>query len=235
MNHEEIVYSFKLETAEIKQVHISLEQNTLNLVHPIPLKNLPAWTHLDFNQCPNCPLKHRLHCPIAANISVLASSFTQYPSYQKYEVHVQMNSRSCVETTDVQSALSSILGIYMVTSGCPVMDKLRPMVYFHLPFATPLETQYRAITMYLVAQYLRNKQGKKPDWDLKGFIKMYAEIQKVNFAFSKRLSEIDENATNKCALIILDDIASLIHLNFQINEEIPAELESIFQHFLDEI
>tara|TARA_B100000686_G_scaffold86198_1_gene93073 strand:- start:90 stop:251 length:162 start_codon:yes stop_codon:yes gene_type:complete len=44
--------------------------------------------------------------------------------------------RCYVEHTTMTEAVSSLLGIYMVTSGCPVMDKLRPMVRFHLPLAT---------------------------------------------------------------------------------------------------
>jgi hypothetical protein len=233
MNHEEIVYSFMLETGKTKQIQINLDVVTLDIICPTHTEKLPEWTRLECHPCPNCTLR-QVHCPIAVNISTLANSFNDFPSYQKSKVCVETPSRSFFKTTDVQTALSSILGIYMVTSGCPIMDKLRPMVRFHLPFATPLETQYRAISMYLAAQYLRYKKGKTPDWDLKGFVKMYEEIQKVNIAFCKRLNEIDQCETNKSALVILDDLASLINLNFQIDEQIPHELEPLFKPFLDE-
>jgi hypothetical protein len=113
------------------------------------------------------------------------------------------------------------------------MDKLRPMVNFHLPFATASETQYRAISMYLTAQYLRYKKGKKPDWDLHGFTKMYEEVQKVNLAFGNRLSHVDHGDANQSALIVLDSCAALINLNFQFDEQIPKELEALFKPFTD--
>jgi hypothetical protein len=237
MNEENIVYkySFTLETGEIKHIQICLDMDSLDILCPEIVEKPPEWTLRECCQCPNCPLnaEENPYCPIALNMSSLANSFNGFPSYHKSEVCVQTSSRSFVKTTDLQTALSSILGIYMVTSGCPVMDKLRPMVRFHLPFATPLETQYRAISMYLAAQYLRYKKGKIPDWDLKGFVKMYDEIQKVNLAFSKRLSKIDHHDTNKSALIILDNFAALINFNFQLDEQMPHELESIFKPFTD--
>jgi hypothetical protein len=236
MNQEDIVYRFTLETGEIKKIQLCFDQDTLTILSPNPTDNLPDWTRLECHQCSICPKRvdECPYCPIAVNISTLADSFNDFPSYYKSEVCVETQSRTFVKTTDVQTALSSILGIYMATSGCPIMDKLRPMVRFHLPFATPLETQYRAISMYLTAQYLRYKKGKVPDWSLKGFVKMYEDVQKVNVAFCKRLNEIDHCETNMSALIILDDFASLINLNFQIDEQLPSELEPMFRPFLHE-
>ena len=59
------------------------------------------------------------------------------------------------------SVVFSLIGIYMVTSGCPIMDKLRPMARFHLPFASTEETIYRAISTYLLGQYFLEQKGKK--------------------------------------------------------------------------
>lgn len=238
MNQEDIVYkySFSVETGEFKHIQLCLDIKSLNLLCSTPPpESLPEWTRLDCNQCPNCPLSAAEHayCPIAVNISVLANSFGDFPSYQKSKVCVQTNWRVFVKNTDIQTALSSILGIYMVTSGCPVMDKLRPMVRFHLPFATLVETQYRAISMYLVAQYLRYKQGKSPDWDLTGLLAMYDEVHKVNLAFSKRLSQIGHCDANRNAVVILDNFAALMKLNFQIDKQIPTELEDMFKPFTD--
>lgn len=238
MDQEHIVYkySFTQETGEVKHIQLSLDINTLAILRPtISNENLPDWTRLEYHRCPNCPLNvnEYSHCPIAINISVAANSFRNFVSYQKFEVCVQTQSRCFTKTTDLQTALSSMLGIYMVTSGCPIMDKLRPMVSFHLPFATAAETQYRAISMYLTAQYLRYKKGKMPDWKLKGFVKMYEEIQKVNLAFGNRLNKVDQCDANKSALIVLDSCASLINLNFQVDEQIPPELENMFKPFID--
>lgn len=237
IDDEDIVYkySFTLESGEIKHIQLCLDIKSLNILSPPPAENLPDWTRLDCNQCPNCPLNIKEHpyCPIAVNMSTLADSFGEFPSYHKSKVCVQTNWRVFVKHTDIQTALSSILGIYMVASGCPIMDKLRPMVRFHLPFATLVETQYRAISMYLAAQYLRYKKGKTPDWDLTGLLKMYEEIHKVNMAFSNRLTNIGHCDANRNALVILDNCAALINLNFQVDKQIPSELEDIFKPFTD--
>jgi hypothetical protein len=118
----------------------------------------------------------------------------------------------------------------MVTSGCPIMDKLRPMVRFHLPFPSYDETRYRAMSMYLVGQYLRYKKGKKPDWDLKGFVKMYEEIKKVNRGFNERLQNINHANANTFALVILDSFASLITFDI---EDLSEDLDIMFKQILN--
>lgn len=238
MTEDNIVYkySFTLEEGETKEIQLCLNKNTLDVIcPPVSLEKLPLWTFLEHKQCPNCPLDPNLHphCPIAVNILTLAESFSDFVSYERAKVYVETDSRTYVKETDLQTVLSSILGIYMVTSGCPIMDKLRPMVRFHLPFASYDETQYRAISMYLTAQYLRYKKGKQPDWDLTGFISMYEEIGMVNRAFAGRLRQISPCDANTNALVILDSFASLITFEADINKNIPSELESIFKLFLD--
>ena len=59
----------------------------------------------------------------------------------------------------VQMGVSSLLGVIMTTSGCPIMAQLKPMVRFHLPFASLEETIFRMVSMHLVAQYLRHQDG----------------------------------------------------------------------------
>ncbi len=71
------------------------------------------------------------------------------------------------------------------------MDKLRPMVFTHLPFSSLEETLFRAISMYLLAQYFRDQQGQPPDWKLENFTKIYEDIAQVNQSFTKRLLSIN--------------------------------------------
>jgi hypothetical protein len=96
-----------------------------------------------------------------------------------------------------------LIGVIMVTSGCPVMDKLRPMARFHLPFATAIETFYRAISMYLTAQFFVSRNGRKPDWGLKVLVDIYKEISTVNKGMSRRLSSASNKDANINALVIL--------------------------------
>ena len=70
-------------------------------------------------------------------------SFKDSISYEEVEVFITTKARTYMKRTTLQKGLSSLLGIYMVTSGCPTMEKLKPMVRYHLPFATEEETKYR--------------------------------------------------------------------------------------------
>ena len=157
-------YTFLLQDGREKSFDLHLDRRSLAL-SPVPRDQLPAWTDLGCNQCPNCPLRtnEHPHCPIAVNIVDLVDFFTDAVSYDDVDVRIATDERSYVKRTKMTDAISSLLGIYMVTSGCPVMDKLRPMVRFHLPLATPDETTFRALAMYLVAQFFIHRRGGKPD------------------------------------------------------------------------
>jgi hypothetical protein len=124
------------------------------------------------------------------------------------------------------------MGIYMTTSGCPVMARFRPMVRFHLPFATMEETRYRVLSMYLLAQYLRKRRGAPPDWDAKGILEIYEAIRTVNQDFSKRLraTQIEDATLN--AIVRLDAFADIIA--FTVDQHMLETLEPLFQAYLPE-
>ncbi|MDN5353885.1 MAG: hypothetical protein PWQ09_641 [Candidatus Cloacimonadota bacterium] len=48
---------------------------------------------------------------------------------------VESKNRNYVKDTTIQRGVSSMLGMFLVSSGCPVLTKLKPVVKFHLPFA----------------------------------------------------------------------------------------------------
>src|SRR6266705_4594109 len=174
------LYTFQFPDNTEKQFEIRLNAKTLELVNKKDLPK-PAWTKLKYKQCEHCPLgdEHE-YCPVAVNLSALVESFKDSVSFESTKVRVQTNERIYEKATTLQKGLSSIIGIYMVTSDCPVMDKLRPMVRFHLPFATMDETMYRAVSMYLTAQFLLMRRGEKPDWELKNLIGIYDAVAHVN-------------------------------------------------------
>ncbi len=117
----------------------------------------------------------------------------------------------------------------MVTSNCPVMDNLRPMVRFHLPFATMDETMYRAVSMYLTAQFLLMRRGEKPDWELKNLIGIYDAVAHVNRGMSRRLSNASSEDANVNAVIILSTRGNMVP---HYVESSFAELEHMFSKCL---
>ena len=119
----------------------------------------------------------------------------------------------------------------MVASGCPIMEKLKPMVRYHLPFATLRETQYRVISMYLLAQYFKYRRGKKPDWELKDLVTVYNEVQIVNKAFFQRLAHIKIKDATLNALIKLDMFAK--HISVLVNKDALDEMECLFKGYFE--
>ena len=219
-------YKFKFRNGIEREFNLKLDKATLDLLEPSP-KSYPKWTELKNHKCPNCHLDDEIHqfCPVAVNSADLIDFFKDSFSYEEVEVVVETDSRSYVKNITLQKGVSSLLGIYMVTCGCSILEILKPMVRFHLPFATPEETSYRAISMYLLAQYFKYKNGKKPDWNLNKLVKVYDEIQIVNKSFYKRLSHIKIEDASINSLINLDIFAK--YIVFEIDKDKLSEIERL--------
>ena len=224
-------YTFMLGAGRDRTFDLRLDKRTLDL-RTARSETPPEWSRLTCCKCPNCPLSEEdhPHCPIAVNITELVGFFTDAASYDKIDVQIATDERSYMKHTTATEAVSSLLGIYMVTSGCPVMDKLRPMVRFHLPLATQEETTFRAMAMYLVAQYFLHRRGGKPDWNLENLPAIYREIQTVNGAFTKRLHQTATNDANTNALVRLDAFASIIVMSFDFDQ--LDGIEALFNAYL---
>ncbi len=220
-----IVYRFQSEDGTERAFETILDGKTLELRNE-KAPSLPRWTKLSFNQCENCPLSQEIeHCPVAANLSGLIEAFKFATSYESVFVVVETPERSYAKQTTIQNALSSLMGIHMVVSNCPILDKLRPMVRFHLPFASATETVYRAVTMYLLAQFFKKQKGVEADWDLKELVEIYKDVAKVNKGMWNRLSAASSFDANVNALIVLNTFGDA--LRFSIKKGLD-DLENLF-------
>ena len=151
-------------------------------------------------------------------------------SYDVVDITIESRERLYVKKqVSIQHALSSMLGIIMVTSGCKDLDMLKPMVKFHLPFASIEETIYRATSMYLLAQYFRHKRGLVPDWDMDGLISVYRRIDIINMSLCNRLRRASSEDANLNAVVVLDTFAQVMPISV---EEGLAEFEDLFIHYL---
>jgi hypothetical protein len=225
------IYTFRLKDGTQRIFDIVLDEQTLAIAQPAR-KTYPSWTALECNQCPNCPLSTTEHsrCPIAVALVDVVDFFKEVPSYGEVDVQLETADRSYTKNTTVQRAIASILGLYMVTSGCPIMDKLRPMVRFHLPFSNASETTYRVISMYLMAQYFRSRKGLETDWELRGLVELYNDIHQINAHFLERLNQIETQDASANALIILDCFANQVQLS--IDEDNLSDFEPLFAPYL---
>jgi Domain of unknown function (DUF6901) len=206
----EFRYTFAFEDGSEKKFDVVLDAQTLEL-RPGIIDPKPEWTKLDYFRCDNCPLTGKAeYCPVALNLATLVKDFKDSISYESTVVTVNTSERTYQKKTPVQKGLSSIIGIYMVTSNCPVMDELRPMTRFHLPFATATETLFRAVSTYLTSQFFVMREGKEPDWELTKLIEIYKQVSVVNKGISQRLAHASEKDANVNAIIILHSFGDVI-------------------------
>lgn len=222
------IFNRNLET----KIDVKIDEKTLTLVQPRKA-SYPHWAELTYYKCPNCSLDENRYsfCPIAIHIVELVDYFKTAISYEKVDLIIQSEERKYMKRTTLQQGISSLLGIYMVTSGCPVMEKLKPMVRYHLPFPTLRETQYRVMSMYLLAQFFLYKCGKTPDWELKHLVKTYDDIRIVNKSFAERLSHIKIKDAMLNALVKLDIFAK--HISDLICKNALDEMECLFHAYLE--
>jgi hypothetical protein len=223
-------YTFRLPDGTERHFEVRLDADTLASV-PAAGVPKPAWTKLAYFQCANCPLGPEVeYCPVAVNLSAVVETFKDAVSFENTTVEVETAERVYEKTTTLQKGLSSIIGIYMVTSNCPVMDPLRPMVRFHLPFASVDETIYRAVAMYLVAQYFRMRRGKAPDWQLAHLADIYREVAKVNAGMTERLRHASTEDANVNAVTILSTQGDMVPMYL---EESLVDMEHLFRGFIE--
>lgn len=225
-------YRFTSPEKQVREFTVRLDPGTLGLI-PTPRDAYPEWTRLTFQQCTNCPLRPETHerCPVAANLVEVVEHFTDAHSYEQTDVEISTANRTYVKRVPLQDGLSALVGIYMVTGGCPILDKLRPLVYTHSPFGSFQETTYRAIAMYWLAQLFLKRRGQEPDWELEGLVKIYEEIVTVNSCFHLRILDVHVADAGLNALIQLDCYAQFTN-RLRLRKAL-GEIERIFHAYLD--
>ena len=225
-----IQYHFNFEDKFQEKVEIILDRQTLR--SKPGSKKPKKWTNLEFCQCENCELKKDSspQCPIAANLDHIIDKFSKRKSFEIVQVRVETEERTYEKKVALQQGLGSLIGIIMVTSGCPTMEILKPMVRFHLPFATIEETTFRAASFFMLAQYFRNRKNKKIDLELEALLKGYQEIQKVNIGITDRLRSTSEIDAGTNAIVLLDIFAKTLPTSIL---DGLMDIEYIFKPLLD--
>lgn len=191
----------------------------------------PEWARLEYKKCRNCPLEEKdsPYCPVARNLAPVIEKFAERISFEEVDVIVTTPAREYRRRVSLQRGIGAIFGLIMSTSGCPVVDKLRPMAFNHLPIAEMGETRYRAITMYLFAQYFRARRKLPADWELKGLEEIYTAVGAVNQDFIQRLRGMQMQDANYNALAGLDCFCLADDEIMSISLD---KLEKIFQPYL---
>ncbi len=182
--------------------------------------------------CSDCPISESglPGCPVLASIKPYLDPFQGMASFDRVDVTIESRERFIThKEASLQRALSSMIGILMVSSGCPDLDKLRPMVRLHLPLASVEETLFRAVSTYLFAQYMRSTHGLDPDWELAGLVAIYRRIEVINQSLSHWMRTDAESDTGTNAIVLLDVFAKMLPVAM---ERQFAEFETLFKPYL---
>lgn len=175
------------------------------------------WTLLNYHRCPDCPLAGTrcLYCPAALDIEEIATKFQAIASTEKARVEVTTPERTYLKDCDVQTALCSLMGLVMATSGCPVFAELKPLAATHLPFATTEETLLRTVGAHLLKQYFVHKAGGTPDIELLELAKFYKQLQSVDRFFHKRLEAAQDRDANLNAMVSLSLLSVAVSISLE--------------------
>jgi hypothetical protein len=184
----EVTYRYEFEDGVSREFAVSADLLSGAITHYTA--DRPAWTELALQKCPGCPLPDgpAAECPAAVSIADVIEGVSRYISHSRVHCTVTMAGKSVIAERSLQDALYPLIGLRMAVSGCPFLARFKPMARFHEPFATPLSTFYRSISMYLLSRYFRNRaRAGSADWSLGGFRLFYAAIGVINENMAERL------------------------------------------------
>jgi len=209
------VYRFTFPDKPPKDFVVNLEYDTLALVREERV-SYPDWTRLRYHQCANCPLQEAEHerCPVAANLVDLVEFFGDLVSYEETDVMVEAENRQYTRYAPLQKTVASLLGLIMATSGCPILDQLRPMVETHLPFMSAEESTYRMISSFFLGRHFARRAGQPadPERDVDDLLFSIELISEVHRDFCARLRSIGISDATLNALLVLSSLSSLTSL-----------------------
>lgn len=204
-----ILYRFTMDSGQTEAFFLRFKAESMEAETELPAV-LPDWSLLDFCKCGHCPFSSDtvMHCPLVVRLVDVINRLGSLVSYDAMLVEVESPERSISVRTSAQRGVCSMLGLIIPTSGCPYADYFRPMARFHLPFATPEETFYRAASMYMLSQYFTCSEGETVDLAMEGLKKIYRNMEIVNLQLVERLREASR-VTSKAdssvnAVVILD-------------------------------
>ena len=225
-----ITYSFTLPDNRKESFELTFDAVSVELLAPTPA-DPPFWTRLEYEQCGHCRLSRQkhAHCPVALNLVPVIERFDRLMSFDKIIVEVISAERHVVQKTSAQEGISSLMGLLIAGSSCPITHFFKPMARFHLPFANKDETMWRAAATFLLACYF-TKNGLQPsDMDLRGLVKIYDEVARLNDALVDRLRAATSKDSAVNALVHLDVFAKYLTPPL---EDTLRQIRPVFAPFL---
>jgi hypothetical protein len=206
-----ITYSFTLPDRQKVAFQLVFDAVTIELIDST-CAAAPSWTRLDYQQCPHCPftLQTHSHCPVALNLVRVIDCFDRIMSFEKVVVEVVISERCMIQETSAQEGLSSLMGLLIAGSSCPLTHFFKPMARFHLPFANKDETIWRAAATFLLARYFAQESLQTSDLQLQGLVGIYNDVARLNDSLVARLRAATTKDSTVNALVHLDVFAKFL-------------------------
>lgn len=228
-----ITYQFTLPDGHKERFALIFDSQTIVLVNDRE-DDPPFWTELAYHQCPHCPLPSEGHqyCPVAQNLATAIYRLDRVMSFEQIKVIVTNAQRQVEQTTSAQEGISSLMGLLIAGSSCPLTHFFKPMARFHLPFANKDETMWRVAATYLLARYFSRDGLQADDMALDGLINIYNDIALLNDYMVERLRAATSKDSAVNALVHLDVYAKFLTppLDDTLNHIRPN-----FAHFLSQM
>ncbi len=224
-----ISYIFRFEDGSENTFRLHLDDDSAEMIDPKRHEG-PEWTHLDYHKCPHCPLDDGQHkyCPAALSLVDCVDASASLMSYDQVTLEVRVDKKIITTDSTVQKGLSSLIGLLLSSSGCPYLGFFKPMGRQHLPLASEKDTVFRAVGMYLLAQYYLKESGATPDLALKGLKNIYEKLQIVNLHLANRLRDATETDSSVNAVILLDLFSKAVPL---VIEDKLEDIHGWFNHY----
>jgi hypothetical protein len=225
-----IIYQFELPDNHTEKFELIFDAETIEIV-PDKQPDPPFWTELTYHQCPHCPLTVESHpqCPVATNLSTAINRFDRLMSFEMVDVKVISCEREVLQKTSAQEGISSLMGLLIAGSSCPLTHFFKPMARFHLPFANKDETMWRAAATFLLARYFTSQGLQADDMTLEGLVKIYDDIAILNDYVAERLRAATSRDSAVNALVHLDVYAKFLTPPL---EDTLDHIKPIFMPFL---
>ena len=230
MENFTITYEFTLPETGRERFELTFNAETVELISP-PLESTPFWTKLDFEQCGHCPYTSESHpnCPVAINLVPAIACFDRIMSFEEITTRVISGNRKVEQKTSAQEGISSLMGLLIAGSSCPITHFFKPMARFHLPFANRDETMWRAAATYLLAKYFTRSGLGISDMTFDELAAIYHDVAQLNDAVVQRLRAATARDSAVNALVHLDVFAKFLAPPL---EDSLSHLESVFKPFL---
>lgn len=230
MDISKIQYRLVFQDRAEKSFELHLHTESLAQIGWAPA-NPPKWAALDNHKCSNCPLNSKEHafCPAALSIAPLVEGSNDMDLLDTVKLVVRTADRTVAVSATVQKALGSFIGLLMATSDCPQASHFRPLARFHLPLATEAETVYRAVTSYVMAQFIRQQEGLEAADSLDGLYDIYGELEIVNAALATRLKMADLEGTIAKSLMEWDVFSGMFPIRA---DDILTQMRPLFSAYL---